>query len=718
MPSVKKRVSIVQTVNANAAHTTECAVDTAMPLQDVVKDISILMNVKGHWSSFALRFNETDELVTDQTLKRKVRDGDVLKFGFSPAHLAASNVHDLDSEDELVLKRATFTLLKMIKEEEFCDEWMSRDGLEKLQNVIVGSQGNTLAYALTSLHNLMEHNSGWDKFDALFISTVSPLVHVSSGYSHLMCSSHQLVSIIVKQNLVNICRPATAIIIKLVLADATTETSSIQCYGFDVVNAAVASQSSFIPTLVHRLSATDYLLQLNSMNLINVLFRKATDRYRSEFVYLLDALDIRKVVVRLMQKSPPEELEKQLVEFQRLLIQEGHRRKRMVVDARNPTLAGLLEEVWVASGLEVEGGVKWRRIGFETEVPRKELNRVGVLGLEMIHSFVYAHKDFYLTTLADQQHRPVERRCPFARACVEVIEIMSDFWEVSTGYTTTTSFLPLLLDFEEVLFITLRLYLRMWIEMDAQNNGEDVNRVAAVVRSQFRHVIGTISPIDPSGLAIFERDISSAMFGAVRERQLKELEGDDIIMSRTPVRSLRERLYKDSYEFVKQQRIDCLVAGAWFPVIREKGRVKNLFRYYRLGPNKKFLHFGEFTEASEFRPPLDSLPQRVDMALVTDLLTGASSPIFQSKRNASENPIQFGEWTDGFNMLLDKNIANRETADFIHQLADVGVKLALLDLTGEGADVPAAPPEIPELPTNWAFYYDEEGGGLREGLGG
>ncbi|KAJ3219608.1 hypothetical protein HDU67_000096 [Dinochytrium kinnereticum] len=698
-----------------------------MPLSDVLKDMAMLLGVKGPWVNYALRFSENDELVSDQlqSLKRKIKEGDSLLFVSSPAHLAFQLVEDLSSEDEQVLKRATFSLQKFIKEEEFVDEFIARKGLEKLQDVIITGQGNTLAYALTSLHNLMEHDHGWDKFSSTFIST--------------------LVSIIVKQNLVNICRPATAIIIKLVLADKTTENSPIQCYGFDVVNAAVASQSSFLPTLVHRLSATDYLLQLNSMQLINVLFRKATEKFRGEFVYLLDALNIRKVVVGLMQASPAEELGKQLVEFQRLLIQEGNRRKRLAVDTRNAVIFTMLEEIWEASMLRVEGEQKWRRIGFETEVPRKEMNRVGLLGLETIHNFVHTHNDFFLKNIIEQQSRPPERRCPFARACIEVIEILSDFWEVSTGYTTTTSYQPLLLQFEQVNFITLTFFIRMWIEMEAQNNGDDINRVAAVVRSQFRHVVGLILPTDPNGLLLFEREMRTAPYNLVRERQLKELEIDDMLMSRIPVRNLRERLYKESYEFIKQQRIDCLVAGAWFPVIREKGRIKNVYRYYRLGPNKKFLHYADFAELSERRPLLDMLPKRVDMALVTDILTGASAPIFGSKKNASENPalcfslvssvsdstsstsladfvcsspVQYSEWTDGFNMLLDKNIANRETAEYIHQLTEVGVKLALLDLTGEGVDIPQFAPDLPEAPGGWSFHYDEEGGGLREGLGG
>ena len=122
------------------------------------------------------------------------------------------------------------------------------------------------------------------------------------------------------------------------------------------------------------------------------------------------------------------------------------------------------------------------------------------------------------------------------------------------------------------------------------------------------------------------------------------------------------------------------------------------------------------------------------MALVTDIMTGASAPVFTLKRSTvSENPLcfslvtsvtdstssislsdfvcssvtQYAEWRDGFNMLLDKNIAHRETAELINNLTDVGVKLALLDITGDGADVPNSAPDLPDLP-DWQFHYDED----------
>ena len=99
------------------------------------------------------------------------------------------------------------------------------------------------------------------------------------------------------------------------------------------------------------------------MHLINCLIRAAVDHKRDGIITSLDELEVRKVLMRLMLSSPPEELGKQLVEFQRLLVQENHRCKRV------PVLSGvdhdrMLREIWEASGVEAREGARWRLVGF------------------------------------------------------------------------------------------------------------------------------------------------------------------------------------------------------------------------------------------------------------------------------------------------------------------------------------------------------------------
>ena len=80
-----------------------------------------------------------------------------------------------------------------------------------------------------------------------------------------------------------------------------------------------------------------------------------------------------------------------------------------------------------------------------------------------------------------------------------------------------------------------------------------------------------------------EKDFVESEYRAVRERQMKELELEDDLLNKAPVRyvlenlspnddselmvstsNLRAKIYKESYEFVRQQRIQCLLHGAWF----------------------------------------------------------------------------------------------------------------------------------------------------------
>jgi len=88
------------------------------------------------------------------------------------------------------------------------------------------------------------------------------------------------------------------------------------------------------------------------------------------------------------------------------------------------------------------------------------------------------------------------------------------------------------------------------------------------------------------------QDFSDCEYRGVRDRQMKELEEEDDLLSKVPVRNLRAKLYKESKEFVRQQRIHCLLQGAWFlnaipissPTPRRPARPWRFMRLVRIPP--------------------------------------------------------------------------------------------------------------------------------------
>jgi engulfment/cell motility protein 1 len=123
----------------------------------------------------------------------------------------------------------------------------------------------------------MEHESGWDTLDEDFVRTI--------------------IAIDVSQTLVTVCRPATAILIKLVSADKLPGSGSVTCYGYNFVYRAAKEETEFLPTLVQRLQSPDYLLCLNSLELITTMLKHVTDEHRGDLTESLQNLNVRKFVI-------------------------------------------------------------------------------------------------------------------------------------------------------------------------------------------------------------------------------------------------------------------------------------------------------------------------------------------------------------------------------------------------------------------------------------
>lgn len=722
--------------------TVRARIDPTLTVDDVVRQLCNNLKITEPPSHFALR-DHTGELVTNENLRRKIQNKVDLKFVNAPAReaqqIAARLQHRDDTSD---IRLTVFSLQKSIKEEQFVNEFLNHDGLPHLLDVIHSASGNTLAYASTSLQNLMEFDHGWATLDDDFILRVVRILSSSSQP-------------------INVCRPATAILKKLVEADPmaapgslvgssrnppSVPEGSVYRYGFGVVFEQMRKEKSFLETVVNRLGSADTAMTQHSMMLINSLLSHASDARWDEFISELDRLNVRKAVVRLMSLHELEDLISSILDFQANIVRVTYRKKTTPVDPEQDlSHAQILQEIWDASKLEVEEvdedgePIQWRRLGFETEDLAYEFRESGFLGLECLRKFVGDGQEFSILMLEQQSH-PLEKRCQIARASNEVVELLSEHWVLyAPGYSTSTTFQPFFLDFQRAHALATNFFIRMWGDSGAET--DDFGRVAALVRSQIKLALRSENVRQWHEV---EADFQCE-YQKVRDRQMQELELEDDLLSKVPVRNLRAKLYKESYEFVRQQRIQCLLQGAWFVNAVPAGtprdsmrRPARPWRFLRLDNALKYLHYVDSAVKFPVRAGLEDLPERIDVSMISEVATGTStfppgvlsrdaelttssfsssqpSPLSFSLLSAHEGSMadqiapdqsRWADWTDGLNMLRRDggHVASRETAGFVHALTEIGLKIKLLDLSGEMVEIPnslaAGPP-----PTNTEFFF-------------
>ncbi|KAI8874766.1 hypothetical protein K501DRAFT_204031, partial [Backusella circina FSU 941] len=295
---------------------------------------------------------------------------------------------------------------------------------------------------------------------------------------------------------------------------------------------------------------------------------------------------------------------------------------------------------------------------------------------------------------------------------------------------------------------------RIFHDMEATTY--DFSKVSALVRSQLRSALNNEASKD---IGEFDRIMFGTPYQVIRDRRLKELEWADDLLGRDAISNIRTRLSKQSYEFLKKQRISCLLEGAWFPCPLINQRMSSIsnssggggtgsnmsphntnstqlvapnmavgkrWRYYKLSPSKKSIMYGDFSE--KMAPVLknyEKLPHRIELGSVKEIKTIQklyTSSLETSSANSfalySENSIpliefhcssatQASEWKDGFSMLLDKGFTSKETAEIFHALTEIGVKVKLLQIAGDRVEIPHGAVEVPPVPPGLGsgFFY-------------
>src|SRR5690606_31030056 len=137
---------------------------------------------------------------------------------------------------------------------------------------------------------------------------------------------------------------------------------------------------------------------------------------------------------------------------------------------------------------------KWRRLGFETESPAGEFETAGFLGMMDLTDYVRKNEDGFQKLLLEQSTRPLNERCPVARASLAVTMILYEHFDVdksdledTRGYqdlsdakTHDKLFRPLLLQWSRLHTAGLHAFFRLWKSTGAQR--DDFDKAAELMR--------------------------------------------------------------------------------------------------------------------------------------------------------------------------------------------------------------------------------------------
>ncbi|KAF2835565.1 hypothetical protein M501DRAFT_941763 [Patellaria atrata CBS 101060] len=550
----------------------------------------------------------------------------------------------LGAEEDSVRKMAVFKLQSVIGDPSFADVFIYEGGLPRLRFLALHATGNTLAYSLTAFSRLLELDKGWDQVSQELIERV--------------------VELVVTHPLVNILRGAMSILVAIV-SHPQNRSSVPGQFGFRALKPAVAVYPQFLEMLVSRLSSADHALCANSLQLINSLMRDAitndSDSEWPKFIAKLQNLGVIKAVYVLMQSTALQDLAHPILEFQSLskvllrrwqevkvdLEKSDHRRAlRSLGSVGNPDRYS--EEKDAVKGSKRSHPEKWRRIGFETESPAWEFDRTGFLGMMDVTDYVRKNEDGFQKLLLEQSNQPSERRCPIARASLAVTSILFEHFEVDKSdlddghrYISTESrsnfdklFRPLLLQWARLHTAGLNALLRLWKATGAEV--EDFHKVEELVRILIEQVVGNAPRI--KDIAEVEEELAEFGYQRLRELQMELLELTYEDAWGHHLRQVRDELNHEALQFVKEQRIRCLLSGAWFPHTLNYGTdsgpvtkqslsraITSSWRYVRLSHNRRYLHYSDFESKTPQDPGLDSLREKIDLSIVSSVVSNVSA---------------------------------------------------------------------------------------------
>lgn len=181
-------------------------------------------------------------------------------------------------------------------------------------------------------------------------------------------------------------------------------------------------------------------------------------------------------------------------------------------------------------------------------------------------------------------------------------------------------FKPILLHWPRLHVAGLHAFFRLWKSTAAEV--EDFTKIVELVRILVESVIGGASRT--KDVLEVKEEMADFEYQRLRELQMELLELTYEDVWGQHLHQVREELHHEALQFVKEQRVRCLLQGAWFPNAEssskatadtngatDKRTASTYHRYIQLSHNRRFLHYGDFeSTGDDFKPELESLTNK------------------------------------------------------------------------------------------------------------
>ena len=509
-----------------------------------------------------------------------------------------------------------------------------------------------------------------------------------------------------------------------------------------------------------------------------------------KFIKRLQDLGVIKAVYSLMRSTALQDLTHPILEFQTLSKVLLRKWRNVPLDLDKTEHRRALKCLHLASNPAPSAApsitndtdepkrrhnpTKWQRLGFETESPAWEFEETGYLGMIDLTYYVRKHEDAYQKLLLEQSTKPWPDRCPIARASLAVTALLYEHFEVdksevddAKSYLVLESrsnyekvFKPLLLQWPILHVSALNAFLRLWKATGAKQS--DFLKIVELVRILLETVVGAAPRTKE--LKEVETEIEEFELSKLRQLQMELIELTYEDTWGHHLRQVKDELQHEALQFVKEQRIRCLLAGSWFPNnLHYKSpsnggpvtkadlhpKVPTGYRFVRLSHNRRYLHYADFPTQGTSDPDLDALTNRLDLNTVSSVVSNVST---SSPRNSSTDTLHpdrltihgylppssppensksppthnrkesilltlyppthslASEWLDGLLMLLNEQPITKQTTKLISLVANYGLKIRLLNVRYEDDAFMGQEPEMPSREgVDEEFWYADFG---------